>query len=133
MITCNPGGESARLAALHRYQVLDTAPEEAFDRITRLAKTVLQMPFCMVSLVDRDRNWFKSKQNVPVDEDKREGSFCGHTIESDEPFIVHDARADPRFADNPAVKDAPHIRFYIGVPLRTREGHNIGTLCTLDT
>jgi diguanylate cyclase (GGDEF)-like protein len=133
MIPCNPGGESARIDALHRYDVLDTAPEEAFDRITRLARNVLQMPFAMISLVDRDRIWFKSKQNVPAAESPRAGSFCTQTIAGVAPFVVSDARNDPRFADNPAVAGKPHIRYYIGIPLRTRDGHNIGSLCVLDT
>ncbi|MEX2128610.1 MAG: sensor domain-containing diguanylate cyclase [Xanthobacteraceae bacterium] len=133
MIKCNPGGESARIQALYKYDVLDSAQEEAFDRITRLAKTVLQMPIAMVSLVDKDRIWFKSRQNVPVPESPRDGSFCTHTIQHTEPFIVTDASADPLFADNPVVSGEPGIRFYIGVPLRTREGHNLGSLCTLDT
>lgn len=133
MIKCNPGGESARIQALHDYDVLDSGQEEAFDRITRLAKTVLQMPIAMVSLVDKDRIWFKSRQNVPVPESPREGSFCTHTIQHTEPFIVSDASTDSRFADNPVVSGEPGIRYYIGVPLRTRDGHNLGSLCTLDT
>jgi diguanylate cyclase (GGDEF)-like protein len=130
---CNPGGEDARLAALHRYEVLDTEPEEAFDKITRLIKTVLGMPMVVVSLVDRDRQWFKSRQGVTASETPRNISFCNHTIESTEPLIVPDARADPRFANSPLVAGEPHIRFYLGVPLRSRDGFNIGALCSMDT
>jgi diguanylate cyclase (GGDEF)-like protein len=130
---CNIGGEDARLAALHRYDVLDTEPEEAFDRITRLVKVVLEMPMAVVSLVDRDRQWFKSKQGVKAAETPRNISFCTHTIQSTEPLIVNDAHIDPRFANSPLVIGDPHIRFYVGVPLRSRDGYNVGALCSMDT
>lgn len=130
---CNIGGEDARLAALHRYDVLDTRPEEAFDRITRLIKVVLEMPMVVVSLVDRDRQWFKSKQGIRVAETPRNFSFCAHTIEGTKPLIVNDAHTDPRFANSPLVTGEPHIRFYAGVPLRSRDGYNVGALCSMDT
>jgi len=130
---CNIGGEDARIEALHSLEVLDTEPEEAFDRITRLAKMVLQMPMVVVSLVDRDRQWFKSRQGVEAVETARDISFCTHTIRDSQPLIVTDALADPRFAKSPLVLGEPHIRFYIGVPLRTRDGFNIGALCSMDT
>jgi diguanylate cyclase (GGDEF)-like protein len=133
MVECNLGGELERLKALRRYNVLDTDPEEAFDRITRLVKTVLQMPMVAISLVDEDRQWFKSKQGLQVRETPRDISFCQHTIQCLSPLIVADAQADPRFAENPLVLGDPFIRFYAGAPLRTRDGYNIGTLCTLDT
>jgi diguanylate cyclase (GGDEF)-like protein len=133
MAACNVGGEDARLSALHRFQVLDTEPEEAFDRITRLAKTVLAMPMVVVSLVDQDRQWFKSRQGVEATETARNISFCTHTIQDTQTLIVTDALADPRFAQSPLVLGEPHIRFYIGVPLRTRDGHNVGALCSMDT
>ena len=130
---CNVGGEDARLAALHRYDVLDTQPEEAFDRITRLVKVVLEMPMAVVSLVDRDRQWFKSKQGVKASETPRSISFCTHTIQGTKPLIVNDAHTDPRFAASPLVTGDPHIRFYVGVPLRSRDGYNVGALCSMDT
>jgi diguanylate cyclase (GGDEF)-like protein len=130
---CNIGGEDARLAALHRYNVLDTEPEETFDRITRLVKVVLEMPMAVVSLVDRDRQWFKSKQGVKAAETSRNISFCNHTIQGTEALIVNDALADPRFANSPLVIGDPHIRFYVGVPLRSRDGYNVGALCSMDT
>lgn len=125
--------ESARLQALHRYEALDTEPEEAFDRITRLAKTVLQMPIVLVSLVDQHRQWFKSRQGLAAKETPRDVSFCTHAIEGDCTFIVRDARADPRFAHSPLVLQEPYVRYYVGVPLRTRDSHNVGTLCAMDS
>jgi diguanylate cyclase (GGDEF)-like protein len=126
-------GENARLNALHRYEIMDTGPEEAFDRITRLAKTVLQMPMVAVSLIDQDRQWFKSRQGMEVSETGRDISFCTHTIQDNRPLIIPDAWVDPRFAQSPLVLGEPYIRFYIGVPLRTRDGYNIGALCSMDT
>lgn len=125
--------EEARLAALHSYDVLDTPPEEQFDRITRVAKSVLQMPFVLVSLVDRDRQWFKSNQGLNAKQTPRADSFCTHTIRQSGPMIVADARLDPRFAQLPMVVGEPYVRYYIGVPLRTKDGHNIGALCAMDT
>jgi diguanylate cyclase (GGDEF)-like protein len=121
------------LQALERYDVLDTEPEEAFDRITRLAKSVLGLPMVLVSLVDAHRQWFKSRQGVTATETERGISFCTHTIRSAQTFIVKDAHVDARFAQSPLVVQDPFIRFYIGVPLRTRDGHNIGALCAMDT
>lgn len=133
MTQCNLGGEAARLEALYRYDILDTEPEEAFERITRLVKSVLQMPMAVVSLVDRDRQWFKSRQGVGASETRRDISFCTHAIKDTQPLIVPDALADPRFAESPIVLGDPHIRFYAGVPLRTRDGYNLGALCSMDT
>jgi diguanylate cyclase (GGDEF)-like protein len=125
--------EEARLFALRAFEVLDTQPEEAFDRITRLAKTVLRVPIVLVSLLDRDRQWFKSRQGFEASEGPRDISFCTRAIELDEPLIVPDARLDPRFSANPHVTGAPFIRYYVGVQLKTREGYNVGTLCCIDT
>lgn len=130
---CNPGGEDARLAALRRYGVLDTASEEAFDTITKLVKSVLEMPMAAISLVDRERQWFKSRIGLPVAETPRTISFCTHAIQDTEPLIVGDACLDPRFATSPLVVGPPHIRFYAGVPLRSRDGYNVGALCAMDT
>lgn len=124
--------ETRRLAALHRYDVLDTPPEEAFDRITRLAKTALRTDIALVSLIDADRQWFKSRQNLEASETKRDISFCTHAIESDDALVVRNALEDERFRENPLVTGEPHIRFYAGVPLKLSDGNNIGTLCVID-
>ncbi|MCC7271739.1 MAG: sensor domain-containing diguanylate cyclase [Alphaproteobacteria bacterium] len=128
----DPPHERARLDALHRYDVLDTPAEESFDRITRLAQLVVQAPIVLVSLIDRDRQWCKSRRGPGAGDGPREMSFCTHAIGHDVPTIVADALEDPRFRGHPAVTGAPHIRFYLGVPLRTPDGFNIGTLCALD-
>jgi diguanylate cyclase (GGDEF)-like protein len=125
--------ERERLAALRRYDVLDTPPEEAFDRITRLTKTVLRMPIVTVTFIDAQRQWFKSRHGMKEAETPREIAFCNEAIKQEGPFIVPDALRDPRFADNPSVTGEPHIRFYGAVPLRTRDGYNIGTLCSIDS
>jgi diguanylate cyclase (GGDEF)-like protein len=133
LANCNPAGEDARLEALNRYEVLDTNPEESFDKITQLVKTFLDMPMAMVSLIDRDRQWFKSRQGVTKIETPRSISFCTHTIQNSQPLIVNDALADPRFSNSPLVVGEPHVRFYAGVPLRSRDGYNVGALCAMDT
>jgi len=132
MIAANGAAEQARLDALYRYDVLDTPSEESFDRITRLAKGVMQTPIVLVSLIDRERQWFKSREGLDVSETPRDISFCTHAIQHDAPMIVHDALLDLRFRDNPLVVGGPMIRFYMGVPLRTPDGQNIGTLCAID-
>jgi len=124
--------ETERLAALKRYDILDTPQEESFDRITRLAKTALQMPIVLVSLVDANRQWFKSKQGINTQQTSRDISFSTHAIEQDEPLIIRNALNDERFRDNPLVTGEPYIRFYLGMPLRTPDGYNIGTLCAID-
>lgn len=132
MITCQVENETERLDALRRMDLLDTPPEQAFDRITRLAKSVLGTPIVAVSLIDVDRQWFKSIQGLDVSETPRDVAFCDHTIRRSEPMVVEDARLDERFANNPLVVGDPGIRFYAGAPLRTRDGYNIGTLCAID-
>ena len=128
-----PANEGARLQALRRYDVLDTAPEPAFDRITSQAAEIFGVPICLVSLVDENRNWFKSRHGLEIQEIQREQSFCAYAILSDDVMVVPDARADPRFADTTLVTGAPGIRFYGGAPLRTRDGFNLGTLCICNT
>ena len=126
-----PDDEDARLAELHALQLLDTAPEDRFDRITRVACRTFGVPMALVSLVDDRRQWFKSHTGLDTAETPREVSFCGHAILADDVFVVPDAHRDPRFADNPLVTGAPHVRFYAGQPLHAN-GHRIGTLCLLD-
>ena len=127
-----PPNEAERLAELLRYRVLDTGKEVAFDRITRLASTLLEMPIALVSLVDQHRQWFKSEVGLGRAETTREGSFCSHAINQNTPLIVGDTHADARFSTNPLVLQAPKIRFYAGAPLTTPSGLNVGTLCVLD-
>ncbi len=125
--------EKRRVAALHSYDVLDTPPEEIFDRITRLGQTILQAPTILISLIDSDRQWFKSRINLDAAETARDISFCTHAIRQNEPFIIPDATADIRFKDNPLVIGSPHIRFYMGIPLCTHDGYRLGTICSLDS
>ncbi len=127
-----PIDETARLMSLHSLRILDTPSEERYDRLTRMAKRLFGVQIALVSLVDSDRQWFKSKQGLDACETSRAISFCGHAILSREPLIVNDARKDPRFADNPLVTGAPNIRFYAGYPIRDPGGFNIGTLCLID-
>src|SRR5688572_13144051 len=114
--------EARRLKALHQYRILDTDPEQAFDDLTLLAAQVCGTPIALISLVDEDRQWFKSRIGVRELETARSVSFCAHAIQQPGLFIVADASTDVRFRDNPLVQDDPHIRFYAGAPLITREG-----------
>lgn len=127
-----PKNEVARLQALYRYDVLDTPEEEAFDRLTRIAALVADVPIALISLIDEDRQWFKARQGLDAAQTPRDVSFCGHAILGVDPMEVPDASLDERFADNPLVTGEPHIRFYLGVPLTAPGGHNIGTLCVID-
>ncbi|WP_376960198.1 EAL domain-containing protein [Azospirillum sp. A26] len=127
-----PAREEDRLATLQRYELLDTPAEAAFDQITRLAAKLLKVPVALISLVDRDRQWFKSRVGLPVQETPREHAFCAHALESDTLLVVGDAWQDERFADNPLVTGDPNIRFYAGAPLRTADGLALGTICVID-
>ncbi|UXH78162.1 GGDEF domain-containing protein [Roseateles amylovorans] len=127
-----PPDEGARLATLRVLQLLDTDPDERFDRITRMARRLFQVPIALISLVDDERLWFKSAQGLDATETPRDLSFCGHAILSDHLLLVPDAHLDPRFADNPLVTGPPHIRFYAGCPVRAPSGHRLGTLCLID-
>lgn len=125
--------ERGRIGALHRLEVLDTEEEKPFEKIVGLVQQVLRVPICAVSLVDHDRQWFKAKRGLDVNQTERNISFCTHAIQNDSPFIVRNAVLNPRFADNPLVTNEPHIRSYAGIPLKTPDGYNIGTLCAIDT
>jgi GAF domain-containing protein len=128
-----PDNEELRLAALRRLGILDTQPEERFDRLTRLAAALFDVPMALVSLLDRDRQWLKSTCGLDVRQTSREVSFCAHAILRREVMIVPDALLDPRFADNPVVTGEPRIRFYAGCPIALPGGEFGGTLCLLDT
>ncbi len=127
-----PANEAARLADLRALAILDTPAEERFDAIVRLAQQLFDVPIAYIALIDAERQWFKAKCGIGVDQTGRAESFCGHAILERELMIVPDARLDPRFHDNPMVLGDPYVRFYAGHPLAGREGHNVGTLCLVD-
>ena len=127
-----PDNESSRLSTLRSLKILDTSPEERFDRLTRLARRLFGVPIALISLVDEDRQWFKSAQGLDLCETARDISFCGHAILGDDMFLVPDAQLDHRFSDNPMVIGNPNIRFYAGFPLSVPNGSKLGTLCLLD-
>jgi diguanylate cyclase (GGDEF)-like protein len=120
-----------RLMSLNSLRILDTQPEERFDRITRMGRHLFGVDICLVSLVDADRQWFKSRQGLDACETSREISFCGHAILAEHVFVIKDATQDPRFADNPLVTGEPRIRFYAGCPIHGPGGQRIGTLCLI--
>ncbi len=128
-----PDNEFERLRALQLMQVLDTPADPRLDKLTRLVQKVFEVPIALVSLVDENRQWFKSRCGLDIEETPREVSFCGHTILKDDVFVVEDTHSDPRFADNPLVTRKPHIRFYAGFPLRAPSGHRVGTMCIIDS
>ena len=130
-----PDDEPARLAALHSLGLLDTRPDDRFDRVARIAAELFDMPVVLVSLVDAERQWFKScvgMEGTAGTETSRDVSFCAHAIHKPEPLVIHDALQDERFRGNPLVIDGPRIRFYAGTPLHTPDGFAIGTLCLID-
>ncbi len=125
-------GEKSRLKALDKYAVLDTPAEEEFDALTRLAAYIARTPIALISLIDGQRQWFKSKVGLSVEQTPRSQAFCHYTIQGEEPLEVNDARLDERFLKNPLVTGDPHIRYYCGVPLSTPEGEMLGSLCVID-
>jgi len=127
-----PANELRRLETLRNLNLLDTPAEERFDRVTRLAKQVFATPIALVSLVDQDRQWFKSRQGLDATETPRDISFCGHAILDDKIMVVNNAAEDQRFCDNPLVTCDPNIRFYAGYPLSAPDGSRVGTLCVID-
>jgi len=124
--------ETERIAELRSYEVLDTIADAALEAITKLAAQILEVPIALISLVDSDRQWFKSRVGLSATEISRESSFCGHVVAQSQPLIVRDALEDARFSDNPLITDEPCIRFYAGVPLRTSAGLVLGALCAID-
>lgn len=126
-----PADDDYRLKMVRQLNINDV-PEERFDRVTRLAKRMFNVDIALLSIVEKDTQWFKSKVGIEAQETGRGESFCGHAIMGDEPFIIHDASLDERFRDNPLVMGEPHIRFYAGVPLKIDDDVKIGTLCVID-
>lgn len=127
-----PDNEETRLKTLKSLDVLDTQPEERFDRLTRMSKRLFGVPIALVSLVDENRQWFKSCVGLNVSETPRDISFCGHAILGNDIFVIPDTAKDERFADNPLVLNEPNIRFYAGCPLSSQNGSKLGTLCIID-
>ena len=128
-----PKNEISRLHDLKDLNILDTPINKQFERITRITKALFHVPIVAISLIDQERQWFKSIQGLDVCETSRDVSFCGHTILQDEIFIINDAFLDERFKDNPLVTAAPKIRFYAGFPIKSKNGNKIGSLCIIDT
>lgn len=125
--------EQERLKALEALKIMDTAPEENYDRLVRLAVDFFQIPICYISFLDEKRQWFKSQHGIDLKQVPRKLAFCNETIKRTEPLIINDTHLDEQFSDNPYVRQDPYIRFYAGVPLTNPQGYNVGTFCLADT
>ena len=133
-MTSDQADERQRQTDLDSYGIVDTLEEQAFDDLTRLAADLCQVPMALITFLDGDRNWFKSRLGIQATQSPREVSFCEHLVlKPDEVLIVNDARNDTRFCGNPLVLGEPHIRFYAGAPLISPTGHTLGAICALDT
>lgn len=132
MVVPSPNNEAARVAVLHGYDILDTLPEPSYDDIVLLASQICRAPIAAVSFIDSERQWFKAQTGITLASSPRELSFCAHTIMDSDLLVIPNALEDVRFANNPLVKQSPHIRFYAGAPLTTERGEALGTLCVID-
>lgn len=132
MVSPLPENEASRLRNLKLYRILDTAAEQAFDDLTRLAATICDTPIALISVIDEDRLWFKASFGLNATQAPRDMAFCAHTIMQEDVFVVEDAKADSRFAENPLVVAGPLVRFYAGVPLAVTKGIALGTVCVID-